>query len=147
MAARHRLVFPARPSELGSYLGVLREHLPGWAATERTLVALGEALGNAIVHGALGLGSACRERGEIERYLDDLEHAEARHGAVRSVSVSVIDHDGVLFVTVSDPGAGFDVSKAPVRPGRGLALIHALTDGVSWNGSGNQVTLRWMRSS
>ncbi len=91
----------------------------------RLRVTLGEAVANAILYGS----------GD-------------RPGAVVRVSATLAA-DG-LSVKVSDEGSGFDPEAVPDpisrdgigRPrGRGLFLLRKLADGVSFNESGNRVTL------
>jgi serine/threonine-protein kinase RsbW len=73
-----------------------------------------------------------------------------RHDPTKRVVVQVTMLDGRLQATVKDQGPGFDPSLVPdpTRPenltkpcGRGLFLMRKLLDEVSYNDSGNEVTL------
>ena len=58
--------------------------------------------------------------------------------------------DLVLTIEVRDEGDGFDISQLPrlgnsaslLASGRGLILIHAFMDEVSWNECGNLITMK-----
>lgn len=144
---RQRFEFPARASEVSDFVAAVCSELPDGVPTESVAIAVGEALANAIVHGALRLRSTLRDAGQVDRFLERLVRREARYGARRRVSVDVITHTTMLFVIVRDSGPGFDAARARPNPGRGLWLIRELSDESTWNESGNEVTLRWNRKS
>jgi CheY-like chemotaxis protein len=118
-------------------------------------VALQEALTNALYHGNLEVGSELRQ--QDERLFDEL--IERRMGLEpyrsRHVRVQVqLDRDAARFV-VSDDGPGFDTAlfDRPVQPedltrigGRGLLLIRTFMDQVTFNATGNQITMVKFRS-
>jgi CheY-like chemotaxis protein len=118
-------------------------------------VALQEALTNALYHGNLEVGSELRQ--EDERLFDEL--IERRMGlepyGSRCIQVQVqLDRDAARFV-VSDEGPGFDTAlfDRPVQPedltrigGRGLLLIRTFMDQVTFNATGNQITMVKFRS-
>jgi anti-sigma regulatory factor (Ser/Thr protein kinase) len=102
-------------------------------------------------------------RAFVRRWLPDSEPAEGLVLAAAEALNNVIDHatgegftvavdlDGpVATVTVVDVGPGFDVPEDPEMPDafanrcRGLAMMHALADGVAIesSGDGTTVTLR-----
>jgi anti-sigma regulatory factor (Ser/Thr protein kinase) len=102
-------------------------------------------------------------RAFVRRWLPDSEPAEGLVLAAAEALNNVIDHatgegftvavdlDGtVATVTVVDVGPGFDVPEDPEMPDafanrcRGLAMMHALADGVAIESSadGTTVTLR-----
>jgi anti-sigma regulatory factor (Ser/Thr protein kinase) len=102
-------------------------------------------------------------RAFVRRWLPDSEPAEGLVLAAAEALNNVIDHatgegftvavdlDGtVATVTVMDVGPGFDVPEDPEMPDafasrcRGLAMMHALADGVAIESSadGTTVTLR-----
>ncbi|MCA9066168.1 MAG: response regulator, partial [Planctomycetaceae bacterium] len=114
-------------------------------------VALEEALSNAIVHGNLEISSSLRER-------DDGCHTklirERRHQSPydsRRVTIEIhLNRHSATFV-IRDEGPGFNLTSIPdptavenlLRPsGRGIAMMHALLDGVQYNDAGNEVTLK-----
>jgi CheY-like chemotaxis protein len=113
-------------------------------------VALQEALYNALFHGNLEVSSDLRQ--EDERLFDNLieERRVQEPYCMRRIHVQVrLDRELARFV-VADEGPGFDTSifENPVRPedlnrigGRGLLLIRTFMDQVSFNETGNQITL------
>jgi CheY-like chemotaxis protein len=116
----------------------------------RVCIALEEALRNAMFHGNLELTSEQRE-GDPEVY-EQLVSERSRKEPFASrrllVSVQVSPASGTF--TVRDQGPGFDPSKLPdpTDPanlekvsGRGLLLMKTFMDEVSFNSTGNQVTM------
>ena len=114
-------------------------------------VALEHAILNAMYHGNLELAGAYREVSST----DSTDHgmsslAEQSPHKDRRVRVAVwISRDEAKFV-VQDEGSGFDVKEmtemglsTPLHgeSGRGLFLMWAFTDKVSFNETGNTVTL------
>jgi CheY-like chemotaxis protein len=118
-------------------------------------VALQEAICNALFHGNLEVSSDLRQEdeskfdalGEERRHLDPYR--------ARRIRIQVqLDRDAARFV-VSDDGSGYDTAffDQPVKPedlhrigGRGLLLIRTFMDQVSFNQSGNQITMIRYRS-
>ena len=116
----------------------------------RVGVALQEALYNAIFHGNLEVSSDLRQDDEhlFEALIEERRTQEPY--CLRRTSVQVrLDRDAARFV-VADDGPGFDTAifDRPVQPvdlnrigGRGLLLIRTFMDQVSFNASGNQITM------
>jgi anti-sigma regulatory factor (Ser/Thr protein kinase) len=110
-----------------------------------------EAVLNAIIHGVFRV-AAGPDRDPIA-FLDALRAAEAAHeGEEVYVAVEHAPGSDVCTVVVSDPGDGFDTQAAmkrldamdPLAPsGRGLLLMSASAEAVTWNAVGNEVTLRF----
>jgi len=113
-------------------------------------VALGEAMSNAIIHGNLEIGSEMRDSNS-DAYYDAIEqrrteepytsrHVQVRVRFSRSSATFVIRDQGKGFdpVTLSDPTDPANIAKAS---GRGILLMKAYSDLVSWNETGNEVTL------
>ena len=118
-------------------------------------MALKEALLNALLHGSLELSV-----NQMQDALDKLRagetvslvHDPRLDPAVRDRRIDVavsLSPEEVRFV-VRDQGSGFDVSTVPnskdpsaleAGRGRGLAIMRNLMDEVTFNESGNQVTL------
>jgi CheY-like chemotaxis protein len=145
---------------IAALLKLVREELDGLDfgdAADRLQIgiALQEALTNALYHGNLEVSSELRQ--QDERLFDEL--AERRMGMepyrARRIRVQVqVDRDAARFV-VSDDGSGFDTAlfDRPVQPedltrigGRGLLLIRTFMDQVTFNASGNQITMVKFRS-
>lgn len=120
----------------------------------RLAKALVEALHNAIYHGNLELPAASISGGHqaavstadaIANRKKTLPYSERR------VYVRAVFSPREARFTIRDEGAGFDISQLPdikADPsrlcrsgGRGLVLIHVFMDEVSYNPSGNEVTL------
>jgi anti-sigma regulatory factor (Ser/Thr protein kinase) len=123
---------------------------------DRVAVALTEALLNGILHGNLELDSRLRQEDEAtyERmsefrrlwppYRDRRFHVRARLSQREAVYV------------IRDEGSGFDPSTLPDptdpahlerTTGRGLLMIRAFMDGVSFNAAGNEITLLKRRTA
>jgi CheY-like chemotaxis protein len=116
----------------------------------RLSVALEEALANAIIHGNLEVSSHLREEpdGSYERLIEQ-RRRELRYGG-RIVRITCqIDRDEAR-ICVRDEGPGFDVKALPdprdperlaLASGRGVLLMRTFMDEVTYNGTGNEVTL------
>lgn len=119
-------------------------------AVTRIGVALEEALLNAIYHGNLGVSSKLKEQDDKQFYNLARERRDETPYRERRVRIAVrMSHDEALFV-IADEGPGFDVASLPDptdpayldRPsGRGLLLMRAFMDEVTYNPIGNRVAL------
>jgi anti-sigma regulatory factor (Ser/Thr protein kinase) len=116
----------------------------------RVCIALEEALRNAMYHGNLELTSEQRE-GDPVKYQELIDERSAREPySSRTLAVTVeVGPTSGRFV-VRDQGPGFDPRKLPdpTDPenlekvsGRGLLLMRTFMDEVSFNETGNQVTM------
>ena len=149
------------PNLIMALMALVQEELEGmklWDPTGRMQVgiALQEALTNALFHGNLEVSTELRQ--QDEREFDEL--AELRRGVepYRSRRIRVqmqLDRDAARFV-IGDDGPGFDTSlfDRPVAPedigrigGRGLLLIRTFMDQVTFNSTGNQISMVKFRSS
>jgi anti-sigma regulatory factor (Ser/Thr protein kinase) len=120
------------------------------ADTARVATALREALLNAIEHGNLEVCSSLRElEGDAYHRLVDARRASAPYCGRRVSLVSRISPAALSFV-VRDEGPGFDPGgcddpttegNLERSSGRGLLLIRAFMDEVTFNAAGNEVTL------
>lgn len=117
----------------------------------RVGTALHETLVNAMEHGNLELTSELRESERFEAYRNLVdERRKLQPYCDRHVMVTAhFSRDEVRFV-VRDDGHGFDTSKLPDPrdpanlqkcSGRGLFLIRTFMDEVSFNESGNEITM------
>ena len=116
----------------------------------RVGLALHEAMVNGIHHGNLELDSALRQGDE--RAYQRLAERRCRMARFRRRRLHVVarfDPGAAVFI-IRDDGPGFDPSQVtdPSDPtclerpsGRGLLLIRAYMDDVSFNAKGNQITL------
>ncbi len=116
----------------------------------RAGIALEEALLNALYHGNLEVSSELKQ--EDDKVFHQLA-AERRfsmpYSERRTKIVARLTPDSAEFV-IADQGNGFDISKLPdpndpeilLRPcGRGLMLMRMFMDEVTYNPSGDTVTL------
>lgn len=113
-------------------------------------IAITEALANAIIHGNLEIESDMRDS-DLDRYYALIDTRRAKD-PYKSREVHVImrfSQSSAAFV-IRDMGKGFDRAAVadPTAPenltsvsGRGLLLMRAYCDTVSWNDSGNEVTM------
>jgi len=112
--------------------------------------ALTEAINNAIEHGNLELHSALR--GEDDEAYERQRRKRMGKPPYRDRRVHVVERLTPLQVTyvIRDEGTGFDVSGVPdprnpenllKTTGRGLMLVRLFMDEVSFNSSGNEITL------
>lgn len=116
----------------------------------RVGLALSEALSNAMIHGNLEVPSALREEGSDAYY----EMMDRQRGiepfASRIVVVKSRFSEASVNFVIRDQGKGFDRAALPdpedpesimKASGRGILLMKAYTDLVTWNEAGNEVTL------
>ena len=121
---------------------VIQQRFPSAASLAPGAIDLciAEAVGNAIIHGNLGIGGEERESSEgFLSFLDAINHRlENSNLANRQVRVTVTPSlTGHLEITISDEGAGFDLSAqldgnaaTEAKHGRGIALITKLAHSV-----------------
>ena len=139
-------------SSLVGYLqeGLTRMNLCDQAEKVQVGIALGEALWNALYHGNLEVSSSLRQddEGAFLEAAEDRRHQSPYKD--RRIHVNAqIDSCRAIFV-IRDEGPGFDplALPDPTTPanlekstGRGILLIRAFMDEVTFNDKGNQVTL------
>ncbi|MCA9059149.1 MAG: response regulator [Planctomycetaceae bacterium] len=116
----------------------------------RVRIALEEALLNACLHGNLGLDSKLREDGgEIFETLAE-SRSRLDPWCDRRVRVSATMTRDKATIVIADEGEGFDPEKLPdptdpenlLKPhGRGVMMMRLFMDAVTWNDTGNQVTM------
>lgn len=126
--------------------------VPGLRPHAGTLFTiLSELYSNALEHGLLGLDSGWKRDSEGFTYY--YSERNQRLAALTEGSINVsLDHcpnasGGCLILEMEDSGPGFSVRPAASGEGyagRGLALISALADNVTFNGQGNQVRVEFV---
>ncbi len=115
----------------------------------RLSIVLTEVLTNAIVHGNMGISSHLKEEG------DAFAKALARCSSQSEITDKPVDirvhYDGQSCIwTITDQGNGFDASTllkqlneddpdTELLSGRGILLIQAFVDEVSWAQNGRQI--------
>lgn len=144
-AMRHDVAGP-----LTDALAARLPRLRGITTSVRT--ALQEAIGNAVMHGNLALGSELRESiaglAMMGRLMEQ-RAADPRYGR-RPVTVAARWDGTTLVLTVEDRGTGFrppTSTKALPGPiatsGRGLAEIRAHCSRVTFSTGGRRITMRF----
>ena len=103
-------------------------------------ISIGEAVGNAIVHGSLGIESSLREtRAGLDRYNNAvrLGLSDPTRAGKRVEVTAVPLSDGRLEIAIYDRGTGFDMERrldnslsGSAKHGRGLALIRKVARSV-----------------
>ncbi len=116
----------------------------------RAGIALEEALLNAIYHGNLEVSSELRENGDDAFHqLAAARRTELPYRDRRVKVIARMSPTRAAFV-IADEGPGFDVSKLPdptdlkhldSPSGRGVLLMRAFMNKVSYNAAGNRVVL------
>lgn len=144
---------PTLVSLLVGYLSESIEHIGLFDETARlqVSVALEEALVNALYHGNLEVGSELRETDE-EAYRRLVQaRLESPPYRNRTISIKARLTPEMAEFTIRDQGPGFDIHNLPdpTDPenleksyGRGVLLMQAFMDDVTYNSTGNEVTMR-----
>lgn len=115
----------------------------------RVCVALDEALTNAVFHGNLEISSELREQGNAFYDLAGQRRNQAPFKDRRIYVKAKLAPDEAIF-TIRDEGPGFDLSVLPDPTdtsnlerlsGRGIMLMMMFMDEVTYNETGNEVTM------
>ena len=122
------------------------------STSENILLALREAIDNAMIHGNLEITSDVIEKQGIKAFYDMVEKRKKDDKFQdRKVTVYYELLDDYVEYIIEDEGTGFDYSTLPdprdpenfyKKSGRGLLIIRTLMDEVHWNGKGNIIRLR-----
>jgi len=162
ISERTRLRIPSRPEWVPATVELLREKACLCGACHETragklVLALHEALSNAIIHGNLELSSELKERDDDAFARALAERAADPLLSSRSVTIDV-DHDpDRCRWSITDEGKGVDFERYLRREpdeeslwlssGRGIMLMRAFVDDVHFEQGGRKVTLTLFRSS
>ena len=120
----------------------------------RTGTAMEEALLNAMYHGNLEVSSELKEQDHQAFYALADQRRTSLPWIDRRIEVRIWMTTEEVKVTIQDDGKGFDPTTLPdptdpenlARPfGRGVMLMRAFMDEVTYNDTGNEVTLRRKR--
>ena len=117
-------------------------------------VSLIEAISNAIYHGNLEIPPDLKKTKSTRSFETFRKIVQARMNEApfdnRKIAIAYkLDEEKVIYV-IKDEGPGFDYKSLPsptnpenfLKPnGRGLFMIRAFCEEVSWNESGNEITL------
>ncbi|MCA8987054.1 MAG: ATP-binding protein [Planctomycetaceae bacterium] len=116
----------------------------------RVVLAVEEALVNAMYHGNLGVASDLR--GVDDEAYFQLIHQRTTdpHYADRRVELTITVTNSLAKFVIRDQGAGFDVGQIPdpredqnleLSHGRGIFLMRTFMDEVIFNSTGNEVIM------
>lgn len=125
----------------------------GQAAKGNILLALQEAVANSVVHGNLELHSPRRAFENMRAYWAEIRRRLADpQKASRRVTLAAHIRDGLITITVTDQGRGYNPDtiqeRDPSRPhGKGLKLIGQLALARDVGLGGRQHTLTFARES
>lgn len=121
------------------------------AKRAEAFMVLSELVSNALDHGLLQLDSALKTGVDTDAYYDErLKRLRALASGEIHIDLETRrdGDDTLLFIRVTDTGAGFDLAALPgdqqalssgARSGRGIALIRKLARAISYNARGNGV--------
>jgi anti-sigma regulatory factor (Ser/Thr protein kinase) len=163
LSERSRLVIPSLPHWIEPTVEFLRQKavlggVCGETRSGKLMIALHEAITNAVVHGNLEIASALKEQGN-----NAFAEALARRAADQALSSRevdiLIDYDGdVCRWMITDQGQGFDVEKVIARctsddpeillaSGRGILMMKSFLDDVRYDLGGRRVILSLRHAS
>ncbi len=150
-----RFVLKSNPEHISPVVGFFQgnlERLQFGAESDRTHVgiALVEALSNAIIHGNLEVASELKSenREEFDRLIEQRRNDPRYSGRV--VGCVARESPWRIEYVIKDEGRGFDATSLPdphlpenllSLSGRGIMLMRTFMDEVTYNDTGNQVTL------
>lgn len=133
---------------------LIRMNFCDQSALLRLSTALTEAINNATDHGNLELDSALREEaGDAYRELGN-ERTKKQPWCDRRVRITTTLTPTKATFVIRDEGSGFNIDDLPdptdpenllKASGRGIMLMNAFMDSVSFNDQGNEVTLIKLR--
>lgn len=161
VAERSHVVIPSLPNWIEPTVEFLRRKAVLGGVCEETrsgklLIALHEAISNAIIHGNLELSSDLKEQGDNIFAEELAQRATDPILATRKVDI-VVEFDGDVYRwVITDQGRGFDVDKVLKRclsddpevllsSGRGILMMKSFLDDVRFEMGGRRVILSLLR--
>ncbi len=163
LSERTHLAIPSLPHWIEPTVEYLRHKAIQCGACQESragklMIALLEALANAVVHGNLQISSDLKERGD-----DAFARALAERTADPVLSARLVDiyvdYDGeACRWTITDEGEGFDVDRVLARclsddpdimlaSGRGILMMHSFLDEIHYDRGGRRLTMTLRRPS
>lgn len=136
----------------GPFAKAVADRHAGLAGREADLrLALQEAVGNAVMHGNLEVGSALRAVGDdLMAYVARMtERAADPVHAGRSVTMTAQWDEVAVILSVEDEGPGFDPLALPTTvdatavSGRGLGQIRSVCRRLTHERGGRRITMRF----
>jgi anti-sigma regulatory factor (Ser/Thr protein kinase) len=161
VAERSHVVIPSLPNWIEPTVEFLRRKAVLGGVCEETrsgklLIALHEAISNAIIHGNLELSSDLKEQGDNAFAEALAQRASDPALATRKVDI-VVEFDGDVYRwVITDQGRGFDVERVLARclsddpevmlaSGRGILMMKSFLDDVRFEMDGRRVILSLLR--
>lgn len=143
------------PATIGVAVGFFQNLMDGYHVADHSTrvrlgIALSEAISNAMIHGNLQIDSAMRSQ-DFDAFYNAIEQRRTQppYSERRVILIARANRSSVTFI-VRDSGAGFRVEDVPdptdpenlmIPSGRGILMMQAYADSVTWNDRGNEVTL------
>jgi anti-sigma regulatory factor (Ser/Thr protein kinase) len=157
ISERSRLAIPSLPNWIEPTVEFLRQKavlggVCGETRSGKLMIALHEAITNAVVHGNLEVSSALKEQADSAFAEALAQRAADQSYSSRDVDIA-IDYDGdVCHWMITDQGKGFDVESVIARctsddpaillaSGRGILLMKSFLDDVRYDLGGRRVIL------
>jgi len=145
---------PSKTKNIKSLIPALQNHYQLLCALNKQEIhriasCLFEAVNNAIVYGNLGLNPRLKTE-SLEKFWEKVKEKESiPELAEKKVTIKGTFSSNLLKFSVEDDGPGFDYKTLPditepnaaVPGGRGLFIVRAFMDEVSWNEKGNSITM------
>ena len=163
LSEQTHLVVPSLPHWIEPTVEHLRQRAVQCGACQESragklMVALLEAMSNAIIHGNLELGSELKERGDDSFARALAERASDPRLAGRIVDIQVAYDGETCHWVITDQGRGFDVKgvlerclsddpEVMLASGRGILMMTSFLDGVRYELEGRQLILTLNRLS
>lgn len=161
VAERSHVVIPSLPNWIEPTVEFLRRKAVLGGVCEETrsgklLIALHEAISNAIIHGNLELSSDLKEQGDSAFAEALAQRSSDPLLASRKVDI-VIEFDGDVYRwVITDQGRGFDVDKVLAKcmsddpevllsSGRGILMMKSFLDDVRFELGGRRVIMSLLR--
>lgn len=157
------LRLPTRPEMVEPTVMLLKERAVQTGACSHDhvtnlVIALTEAITNAIIHGNLEVSSDLKEKPDDSFSQLVAQRSNDPAYAARIVDILVEDNGNACSWTITDQGRGFNVDSHLQRldgvepdielaSGRGILLMRALMKNVSWANHGRQVSMTLFRQS
>lgn len=158
--ARENLSIPSRVEWIEKAVDHLVAPTQVWGICDedrasRLTIVLTEALTNAVVHGNLGISSQLKEDGDA--FAIELSKRSSLPELAGKPVLIEAEYDGnAVTWTITDQGNGFDVDAflakldddgpdVDLLSGRGVMLIRAFVDEVSWAMDGRQIRFTMTR--
>ena len=163
VAERTHLVIPSLPNWIEPTVEYLRQKAVLAGACQETrsgklLLALHEAVTNAIVHGNLGVSSELKEHGNSAFAQALAQRAADPKYADRPIDIAVDYNGNVCRWIITDQGNGFDIERVLARcmsddpevlllSGRGILMMKSFLDEVTFELGGRRAILTLARDS